>query len=112
MSRANTNKILIRPVDRVIENASVTGTYDLDYSLYEVWNLTLTGNTTLTESNLPASGTNSKIIVLWVSGNYTLSYPAGWEDNITGEYAGTSNNLIVVQFFKTGTYRIHITQPE
>ena len=81
----------------LITNASVSGTYNIDYSAGDVWDLTLTGNTTLTESNAPASGT-TKTITLEVSGNFTLTYPSSWTNGITGEYKGTATlNTITVQ---------------
>lgn len=99
-------------VDRLEENATVTGTYDLDYSLYEVWNLTLTGITTFTESNLPTSGTYSKVILINITGDFALTYPANWSTNITGTYDGTVNNVIAVWYVKSGVYKVTITQPD
>ena len=95
----------------LITNATVTGTYNIDYSAGDVWDLTLTGNTTLTESNAPASGF-TKTITLEVSGNYTLTYPAGWTSKITGAYSGTATlNTITIQYYGTGKYKVLIVQP-
>jgi len=93
--------------DRLLENATVTGTYNLDYNAYELWNLTLTGTTTFTESNL-----HSKTILIRCTGNFALTFPANWSTNIRGSYVGTLNNLIVIQYFKSGLYEISITQPD
>ena len=112
MNRANSSNIRIRPQERLLENLAVTGTFNLDYNLYETFNLVLTGVTTFTESNLPTSGEDTKILVINISGNFALTYPAGWSTNVTGSYIGTVNNIIVVQYFKTGTYKIQITQPD
>lgn len=96
--------------EKLITNATVTGTYNIDYSAGNVWDLTLTGNTTLTESNAPASGT-TKTITLEVSGNYTLTYPAGWTSKITGAYSGTATlNTITIQTFGSKR-KVLIVQP-
>jgi len=98
--------------DRLEENATTTGTYNLDYALYECWNLTLTGATTLTESNLPTSGTNSKVILLNVTGDFALTYPANWSTNIIGTYLGTATNTIVIWYVKSAIYKVQISQPD
>ncbi len=98
-------------LDVLVENATVTGSYDIDWD-NDTWNLTLTGNTTLTESNLPISGTNTKTIVLDVTGNHSLTYPPNWATKKVGTYDGTVRNLIVVIFIKTGEYWLKITQPD
>jgi hypothetical protein len=112
MNRANSSNIRIRPQERLLENLAVSGTFDLDYNLYETFNLVLTGATTFTESNLPTSGEDTKIIVLTVTGDFSLTYPAGWSDYITGVYDGTVQNLIVVQYFKSALYKVQITKPD
>ena len=94
----------------LITSPTVTGTYAIDW-INDVWDLTLTGNTTLTESNAPASGT-TKTITLNVSGNFTLTYPAGWTSKITGAYSGTATlNTITIQYYGVGKYKVLIVQP-
>lgn len=92
--------------DRLLENASVTGSYALDYGSYELWNLTLTGNTTFSESNL-----EPKTIIIRCTGNFALTFPANWSTDISGIYDGTVQNLIVAQYFKAGVYKVSIIQP-
>lgn len=95
----------------LITDTSVTGTYEIDWSK-KIFRLTLTGNTTFTEIKLPAEG-YGKTITIQVSGNYTLTYPAGWTAYITGSYSGTAIiNTIVVQNFGSGLYKVLITQPD
>lgn len=95
----------------LVTNSSVTGSYNIDWN-NDVWALTLTGNTTLTESNLPGSG-HTKTITLQISGNFTLSYPSDWTDFISGSYDGaTALNTITVQYFGTGKYKVLIVQPD
>jgi len=104
------NKLFVPKNETIITNASVSGTYNIDYSAGDVWRLTLTGNTTLTESNLPASG-KTKTINLQVNGNFSLTYPAGWTGFITGSYIGTSPlNTITVQTLGTDR-KVQIVQP-
>jgi hypothetical protein len=92
--------------DRLLENATVTGSFDLDYVAYDIWNITLTGATTLTESNLIL-----KTILIRCTGDFALTYPANWSTDITGVYDGTVQNLIVIQYFKVGVYKVQIIQP-
>jgi len=97
-------------IEKLVTNATVTGSYAIDWT-NDVWDLTLTGNTTLTESNLPASG-KTKTITLNVSGNHTLTYPTDWTDFITGSYDGVATlNTITIQYFGTGKYKVLIVQP-
>jgi len=97
-------------IEKLVTNATVTGTYNVDWT-NDVWDLTLTGNTTLSESNLPATG-KTKTITLNISGNHTLTYPADWTDFITGAYSGTAAlNTITIQYFGTGKYKVLIVQP-
>ena len=96
---------------KLVENLSVSGTYDIDYS-FDTWNLVVTGDTTFTESNLPTSGTNTKAITLIVTGEFAITFPAGWTTNIVGDYDGAVRNNIVVEFIKTGDYTVQITQPD
>ena len=94
--------------DFLFENLTTTGSQDIDWSLYGTWNLVLTGITTLTESNLP-TGTATKTITLYVTGDFALTLPAGWVVK-SGVYDGTVDNQIVVEFIKTGVYWVYINQ--
>jgi hypothetical protein len=104
------NNIKAQLAETIITKPSVSGTYNIDYSAGDVWRLTLTGNTTLTESNLPASG-KTKTINLQVNGNFSLTYPAGWTGFITGSYTGPATlNTITVQTLGTDR-KVQIVQP-
>lgn len=96
---------------KLVENLSVSGTYGIDYS-FDTWNLVVTGATSFTESNLPLSGTNTKVITLYVQGEFSLTFPTGWSTNIIGDYDGAVRNQIVVEFIKTGDYAVEINQPD
>ena len=81
----------------LITNASVTGTYNIDYSAGDVWRLTFVGPTILTESNVPTSG-KTKTITINGNGNFPITYPAAYTGFITGEYKGIATlNTITVQ---------------
>ena len=126
MSRASTNNIqiveavtsvqnkvgdvVVYPNDmprRTLTNASVSGSTDLDYYLYESFIFTLTGSTTLTESNF-----YDKVFIMSIIGNFSLTYPAGWSTYISGEYDGTVNNIFTVWRISSGVYKVQITQPD
>jgi len=96
----------------LITNASVSGTYNIDWEAASVWRLTLVGATILTFSNLPASGfTDTKC--LQINGNYTLSYPADFTDYITGSYEGLATlNTVTVQVIGVSQYKVVIVQPD
>ncbi len=77
-----------------IENAAVTGTYNLDHDAGTDWLLTLTGDTTLTETNLP-TGTNTTEFVIYLTGEYAFTPPATW--TVIGDtYNGAIWNLLAV----------------
>jgi hypothetical protein len=75
--------------DRVLPQTNITGSYALNWSLYEVWDLILTGNSTLTNSNL----VNGKTIKILISGSFTLNLTAF--NSVKGTYNGAIKNLIV-----------------
>ncbi len=100
--------------DRLVENATTTGTYNLDYN-FDTWFLTFTGAVTFTESNLPISGVDTQVITIHVldaDGN-ALTFPANWSDNITGTFDDTAGvfNTIVVEYIKSGVYKVDVSQP-
>ena len=99
-------------LDRVLEPTVAAGAYAIDYSLAETWFLAITEATALTELNLPSAG-ESKVITIHVSGNFALTYPAGWDTNITGAYAaGTGLTTITVEYVATAVpfYKVLIVQ--
>ena len=58
---------------------SINGTYNIDWEEYSNWDLTLTGNTTLTQTNIPTTATE-KTITIYVQGDYALTLPTEWVD--------------------------------
>ena len=98
--------------DRVLEPTVAAGAYAIDYSLAETWFLAITEATALTELNLPSAG-ESKVITIHISGNFALTYPAGWDTNITGAYAaGAGLTTITVEYVATAVpfYKVLIVQ--
>jgi hypothetical protein len=98
----------------LVENENVSGTYELDYSEgRDTWKLNLIGNTIFTEkeSSIPPAP-NTKVATIYMTGNFVPTFPTNWTDNyaIIGEYDGTKNNQIVVEYIKTGYYWVTITQ--
>ena len=95
-----------------LEEASITGAKNIDWSLFETFRFTLTGAVTFTDINLPASG--SKVITMIITGNFAITYPTGWTSNfVNGAYDGTKRNLIVVEYVKATTpyFTLQISQP-
>jgi len=94
----NTAKTIVDRMSSVykrIDNPVVTGNYNIDWSIADTWKLTLTGNTTITQSNLP-TGTNSKTITLYITGAFSLTFPVNWVVT-SGTYDGVGRKQIVVE---------------
>lgn len=77
----------------IVTNASVSGTFNIDASLTDTYNLTLTGNTTLALIN--TSSTYAEPMAVYITGLYTLAYPAG--ATLIGEYLGNRKNQLVIE---------------
>lgn len=84
-----TNKTLSGPrssmaqyIDKTVTNAAATGTVTLDLSQADVFNLTLSGNTTLAISNAPALSGETFAIVVRVSQGAT-AFALTWFSGIT-----------------------------
>jgi len=104
-----TGVVVLTPDDiprRTLTNATVTGTQDLDYDLYESFIFTLTGNVTLTESNV-----YNKIFTMSVTGDFAITYPSGWSAFVSGVYDGTVQNTFTVWRISVGVYKVQISQP-
>jgi uncharacterized delta-60 repeat protein len=76
--------------------ANINGTYDIDWSAGEVFVLTVTGNVIISDINLP-TGTNTKVIELLISGNFSVTLPVYWEAFPSNDtYNGLVRNYYVV----------------
>ena len=93
------------------KEASVGTTYNIDW-YYETQRITLTADTTFTDSNLPTSGIYSKAITLYVDGDFNLTLPTAWQTYVTGTYDGLTLNQIVVEYIKTGLYWVDINRAD
>jgi len=79
-----------------VTNATTTGSYAIDWNAADVWRLTLTGATTITDTNLP-TGTATKVIELVVNGSFAITFPAYWEAKPSSQaYLGTKKNHIII----------------
>jgi hypothetical protein len=79
-----------------LDNATVTGSTNLDWSAYKVFKFTLTGTTTLVDVNLP-TGTATEVIEMVIGGNFTLNIPAYWTALPSNDaYDGTGLNHLVI----------------
>lgn len=111
---ANDNKCLwignIGLPDSAQENfvdTTISGTYQVDW-LKDTFFLTMTGDTTFTERNLPASGKNTGEIKIYLQGQFTPTFSSGWTANMVGTYKGSDINEITLKFIKTGVYFMKI----
>ena len=84
---------------KITTATGVTGTYDLDYEAEDSYDLTLTGATTLTESNAPSTGRTQTLFIFATGGDITL--PTTGTNFVTGTYDGAENNWIVIKYFNT-----------
>jgi hypothetical protein len=80
--------------------SNLTGSYAIDWNTASLFDLTIVGATTLTDTNLPIS-TNTKVIEMLITGDYALTLPAYWE-KIPGSdnYLGTVRNHLVITCIK------------
>ena len=79
-----------------LTDATVTGSTSIDWDAYKVFEFTLTGNTTITDSNLP-TGTETKVIEMVVTGNFTLTLPTYYEALPSNDtYNGAVRNHLTI----------------
>lgn len=94
--------------EALVEDSTVTGAYVVDW-LKDSFFLTMTGDTTFTEKNLPASSKNTQEIRLYLTGEFTPTFPAAWLQNSVGTYKGTDVNEIAIKYIKNGLYFVRIS---
>lgn len=79
-----------------ITNATTTGSYAVDWNAADVWQLTLTGATTITDTNLP-TGTATKVIEFLITGAFAWTPPAYWVELPSSQaYDGAKQNHVVI----------------
>lgn len=83
--------------------ANISGTYEIDWSAAGNWDLKLTSNTTLTQTNNPLLGFE-KTITVYVLGDFALTLPTEWVVVGGGTYDGVNGSQIVVQSWDDGNY--------
>jgi hypothetical protein len=99
--------------DSLTEDATVITSHDIDWN-EDTHNLTLTGDVTFTESNLPSSGF-TKTITIYITGSVGTeipTWPANWTNNLQGEYFGTVLNQVVIEYIKSGFYWMTINRAD
>lgn len=80
-----------------------SGIYNVDWSKEGNHDITLTQNTTITQSNIP--GVNiSKTITIYVKGDFALTLPTQWVIKNGGTYDGIKGSQIVIQSWDNGKY--------
>ena len=93
------------------EDLGVTGTQDVDWS-FDIFRYVLTASCTFSDVNLPQVG--GKKITIYLSGNFTPTFPSGWNSNTKGSYVSTVLNKIEIQYVKATTpfWVVRITQSD
>ena len=81
-----------------IEDATLTGTENLDLDTFRSGYFTLTGNTTITVTNTPSAGKSFVVnITVKSTATETLTLPVAW--TVIGTYtATTAENFIAIEF--------------
>ncbi len=82
---------------------SISGAYNIDWNEFSNWNLTLTANATLTQTNIPLLG-KEKTLTIYVIGDFALSLPTQWVIKNGGVYDGVNGSQIVVQGYDNGNF--------
>ena len=82
---------------------SIIGTFNIDWDAYSNWDLTITGNTTISQTNTPIAG-KEKTITIYVVGDFALTLPTQWIVKNGGVYDGVNGSQIVVQSWNNGQY--------
>jgi hypothetical protein len=82
---------------------SITGTFNIDWDAYSNWDLTITGNTTISQTNTPIAS-KEKTITIYVLGDFALTLPTEWVVKNSGVYDGVNGSQIVVQSWNNGQY--------
>jgi len=95
-------------IEKIITAANVSGTYTIDW-LNDTYDIVMTGNTTFSQINLPASGRRTKTLNITITGNFVPTFPAGWETFKVGTYKGTDQNSIDIKFIAAGKYAMKIS---
>lgn len=82
------------------ETTNIVTSKAIDWNAYSLFDFTMTGDTTLSDSNLP-TGTNTKVIEMIITGDFVLTLPAYWEAEPGNDaYDGTVRNHLVVTCVK------------
>lgn len=91
-----------------VENLAVTTTYTIDW-YKDTYYLELTGNTTFSEINLPASGKNSQEITIYLHPKgFNATLLPNWLLHAVGTLKNNEVNECKLKFIKTGLYFLTI----
>lgn len=87
---------------KVLTATGVSGTYNCDLNAYTRWILTLTGNTTISFTNMILDD-ETITISMNVTGNFTLNFPSWLKQSPDSYlYDGTKVNRIVIEIGRGG----------
>ena len=94
-------------LEKFINNDNVAGFYDISW-LVDTYFITMTGDTTFTESDLPANLKNTQEITIYLQGDFEPTFPSDWYNNAVGTYKKGEVNQITLKFIKSGIYFMKI----
>jgi len=95
-----------------VDDATVSGTYDIDLSSASVFRLTMTADTVFTISNLP-TGANTKVFTVILTGNFVPTLPAYCELTPSSDaYNGAVRNRLIFDVIDgtTSSEEVIVTQ--
>jgi DNA-binding beta-propeller fold protein YncE len=75
-----------------VQTSNVATTFDLDFALYESFDLTMTGATTFSVINAPTS----KVVKLVLVGNFAPNFSGLASVVVKGTYVGAARNVIAI----------------
>lgn len=88
-------KIKIQNLHNSLKKRVALSTSNVDWNLGKEFTKTLTSDWTITESNLP-TGTNTDCIIIYVTGEHSITTPSYWSKHGSGSYDGTKINMFVI----------------
>lgn len=101
-----------RPLyDRLQADDEVADAYVINWEIGETWRITMIGDTVFEQANLPEENC-TKTITLHIDGDFTPTWPVGWDAQQTGYYDGSSLNTVVVEYVDQDLIKVQISQKD
>jgi len=102
-----------RPLyDRLIENASVSGAYNISMTSGETWLLTISSATSIALTDLPATNKTKTITAHFLVGTHIPTFSAKLLEYKTGDFDLARVNTIVIEYVKSTFVKMQISQKD